>query len=220
MSDTEISKRFLSVQKSARILVYGDPAKMKNIWICFHGYSQQVESFAKPLKALKNENNAVIIPEALNRFYIAGSTGNVGASWMTREERDSDIADNIAYIDELCDKMLSDNVKISVLGFSQGAATAVRWACRGKFEIKKLVLWAGAVPPDLNLVHDIPKLRKIELILVLGNNDEYLAESDVTKMSDHWSDLGLPFELIRFEGGHSLKSGILKDLSLNEGIDN
>jgi predicted esterase len=211
MLDIEIQKVEFSTSKTARVLVIGEPAKSENIWVCLHGYSQQISGFANALKSLNTPGNAVIIPEALHRFYIKGSSGDVGASWMTKEEREADIRDNIYYLDELYKRFDLANKKVSVLGFSQGAATAVRWVCRGEIKIDKLVLWAGVIPPDLNLESDLPKL-----CLVVGTKDEYLGTAELQKISDHLHQLELSFEIIQFEGGHTLKSTVLKQLALQD----
>lgn len=217
MLDIEVEKIAFTTPKTARVLLIGDPDQSKTIWVCLHGYSQQISGFANALKTLKTEENAIIIPEALNRFYIKGSSGEVGASWMTKEEREADIHDNISYLDGLCKSFSIENKTLSVLGFSQGAATAVRWACRGEMKVDKLVLWAGAVPPDLNLEQDVPKLRRHNLCLVVGSNDEYLGTVEVEKMSDRLKELEVPFRIISFEGGHTLKSAVLKQLAEQEG---
>ena len=43
----------------------------------------------------------VVAPEGMHRFYLQGSSGRVGASWMTKEAREDDIADNLRWLQEL-----------------------------------------------------------------------------------------------------------------------
>lgn len=92
---------------------------------------------------------------------------------MTRADREHEIADYVAYLDALAEHVLADRSQPSetcVLGFSQGAATACRWAARGSLRPDRLVLWAGDLPPDINL----DRLRGIDLTLVAGSHDRYV----------------------------------------------
>ena len=64
----------------------------------------------------------VLFPEAMNRFYLHGYKGRVGATWMTSEDRLTDIEDNISYLEELTKQTLDKHPtieKVNVLGFSQ-----------------------------------------------------------------------------------------------------
>jgi dienelactone hydrolase len=80
----------------------------------------------------------VVAPEALSRFYVdrgepaAGTPARVGATWMTREDREAEIADYVRYLDRALDAAAgrpgAAAPALGVLGFSQGAATACRWA--------------------------------------------------------------------------------------------
>ena len=53
-------------------------------------------------------------PEALSRFYADvtpgrhGPTSTVGATWMTREDRENEIRDYVAYLDEMTDHVCGD----------------------------------------------------------------------------------------------------------------
>ena len=68
---------------------------------------------------------------------------------MTREDRDEEIADQVAYLDELVRALRREcptNATLHVLGFSQGVATATRWAYRTSTPLKQIVLWGGSIP--------------------------------------------------------------------------
>ena len=56
------------------------------------------------------------------------SKGPIGASWMTREAREREISDYVAYLDEVAlwiRRELGCELAPTVLGFSQGVATAL-----------------------------------------------------------------------------------------------
>ncbi len=91
---------------------------------------------------MATDDTLVVAPEAMNRFYLVTPTSApardrpVGATWMTREDRDSEIADYVEYLDALFDEVASDaangGARVNVIGFSQGAATATRWVAHGR----------------------------------------------------------------------------------------
>lgn len=203
----------LHISKSVRVWVHGDPRTADNVWIALHGYAQQAEGFAQVLEVLANESTAVLIPEGPHRFYIKGFSGDVGASWMTREDRLEDIKDYILYLDSVFERWELGSKQVSVLGFSQGAATATRWVCRSDFNFHHLVLWAGVVPPDLDLNEDLPILRDQNISFVLGDEDEFISNEKVGLIKGQLEDLGLSFSFIPFKGKHRLNRGVLKDLN-------
>ena len=63
-----------------------------------HGYGQLGASFSKALEPLEGDARVIAVPEALNRFYLDdpakrhGPDSPVGATWMTREDRLTDIS--------------------------------------------------------------------------------------------------------------------------------
>jgi predicted esterase len=89
--------------------------------------------------------------QGLNRSYTA-RTHAVVANWMTREDREFAIADNIAYVDTVCDQLereFGSPSAIAFAGFSQGVAMAYRAARRGRRECTAILAVGGDVPPEL-----------------------------------------------------------------------
>ena len=85
----------------------------KTIWFVFHGYGMLSQYFIKKFKNLENNQTVIISPEALSRFYIGKNYERVGASWMTKLDREQEISDNILFLDKL---FVSLNFDKSVLG--------------------------------------------------------------------------------------------------------
>ena len=89
------------------------------------------------------------------RLYIKGDSGDVGASWMTKEDRECDIKDYVNYLDrlffdEIEPKAKLNKIKINALGFSQGSATLARWLTMGKAKVDKAVFWCGSLAHDID----------------------------------------------------------------------
>ena len=85
----------------------GNPqSNISKVWFVLHGYAMLSEFFIQKFKNLDDGNTLIIAPEALNRFYINDYYSRVGASWMTKEERKTDIEENINYLNLLSKKYL------------------------------------------------------------------------------------------------------------------
>ena len=88
----------LAVARNARYFTLGEtgPA-VDEIWFALHGYAQLAGAFARYCQPLAAPRRLVVVPEALSRFYLgdhtkpAGPDARIGASWMTREDRQADI---------------------------------------------------------------------------------------------------------------------------------
>ena len=155
----------------------------------------------------------LVAPEALSRFYHEDHK-RIGASWMTREDRDTEMEDYVRYLDLLHDQLFEiverDRLKLRLLGYSQGAATAARWAVRGRAKIDHLVLWGSPLPPELG---DEAALREIHLTLVGGSRDEFFIEKVWADERTRLRALGLVFDELSFEGGHRLDDDTLRALA-------
>ncbi|MGB1122955.1 MAG: hypothetical protein ACPG08_05475, partial [Flavobacteriales bacterium] len=122
-----------SVTKTARYFTAGPAiAEANGVLIALHGYGQLPEFFMRRLQPLADAGWAIIAPEGLHRFYLEGAHGRVGASWMTKEAREDDIADYVRYLDALSAELGLTERRPVLLGFSQGVATASRWVAMGQ----------------------------------------------------------------------------------------
>jgi predicted esterase len=165
---------------------------------------------------------AIIAPEALSRYYLDDTRGGshatsaVGATWMTREDRESEIADQVSYLDALSDAVSAavppGATRLTVLGFSQGVATVCRWIDRGRTRPDRLICWGGAVPDDVRLGTGAP-LRHPSLWLVAGSRDIYATADRVAQQQSVLRAAGVAFSWLSFDGGHRLDDDTLRRLA-------
>ena len=102
-----MNKNFLDVTKRAKYYQIGEAnSSIKKVWIVFHGYAMLSEFFIKKFNVLNDGKTLIVAPEALNRFYITENFSRVGASWMTKEDRENDILENNRYIESLYQKIV------------------------------------------------------------------------------------------------------------------
>jgi predicted esterase len=211
----------LTFTYSARYYVLGDLTKARQIWFVLHGYGQLASYFIRNFQSLHEHHVAVVAPEGLSRFYLEDTvsrmkSGNdrVGACWMTKEQRLTDIANYLTYLNTLYAKLLPLHGKIptTVLGFSQGAATASRWVLDGNITFERLILWAGILPPDIDFSKGKETLKGKETILVYGNNDPFIQDQRFAEMNLLAEKLSINPTKINFDGGHEIHTPTLLKL--------
>jgi predicted esterase len=212
----------LRVQRTARFFTLGGQERAPSaIWFVLHGYGQLAGEFVRYFGALASDTSLVVAPEALNRFYLIGvdkpaSERPVGATWMTREDRASEIADYVEYLDALREDVVTrtaaEGAAINVIGFSQGAATATRWLTHGRTRASRLVLWGGLLPPDTDLARGAHALHGARLTLVLGNRDQYVDAAMLAAERARLDAAAVPHDIIEFDGGHSVSRAVFPRL--------
>ncbi len=159
-----------------------------------------------------------MVPEGLSRFYVRSGERTVGASWMTREDRGTEIADYVRYLDLLLDRVIPTTppaVAVNVLGFSQGTATACRWVAAGAVAPRRLVLWGGEIPPDLDWELARPRFHALdELLLVAGARDEYITQRVLDTHAGILKEHGVRHRIELFDGGHEVKEEVVREVLL------
>jgi predicted esterase len=212
-----IKENQIRISKSARYFVLGaDKGIIKKIWFVFHGYGQLAKEFLEEFKIMNDENTLVVALEGLNKFYVRGFHGKVGSCWMTKECRTEEISDYVNMINMVYEEIISSpdraELDISVLGFSQGTHTAVRWLNYCRIEVNKLILWSGTFPRDGNYVESSDYWNKIEKKIVVGNRDKLINKEKLQVEIDYLQSQNLYADFIEFDGGHEIDSILLKKL--------
>ncbi|UYZ60447.1 alpha/beta hydrolase [Hymenobacter latericus] len=215
----EAQQHSLVVPRTARYFQLGNLATAKRLWVVCHGYGQLASFFVRHFRVVLEQapDTAVVAPEGLSRFYLQGTSGRVGATWMTREDRLSEIEDYSAYLDLLLSQLVAacpPGVEVTLLGFSQGASTLSRWLMRSAFTPARLVLWAGAFPEDVEPATAQALFRRLpQLSYVCGDADEYITEARLQAQLAHLAQLGASPRVLRFVGGHQLDAAVLRQLT-------
>ena len=196
----------------------------RELWFVVHGFGQLAGRFIKQFAALDDGTRLIVAPEALNRFYLDDipqrrqqSAPRVGATWMTREDREAEIADYVSYLDRVATEvrhhLAGASPRIVVLGFSQGTATVSRWLAASEMRAERVVLWAGTIPPELAVAAWYDRLHGAALTIVAGEQDEYATPAVVATEAERLSTAGVPFTLQRFVGPHNIDPTALQALS-------
>jgi predicted esterase len=202
--------------ESSQVMRYFTSGSLSNpieyVWMVFHGYGQLARYFIRKFEVL-NSNHFIIAPEGSHRFYLEGTQGRVGASWMTREARELDLHNQKVYLDTISDyyaQQIPHHAKWIVLGFSQGTATAMRWLNSNQIPVHRLILWAGTIPQDLVQPKAGRDWSSVNTTFVYGDQDPYLTSNSINSVRDWVRHYEIQVQENPYTGEHRIEPEVLK----------
>jgi predicted esterase len=167
--------------------------------IVFHGYGQAAEVALADVRAIPGADCWMIASvQGLHRFYTRGDQ-RVIASWMTRQDRDEAIRDNVAYVDRVIDAVHASG-PIVFAGFSQGAAMAYRAARLGAHRAAGILALGGDIPPELKVSDD--RNRWPPVLIGAGDHDTWYTATKVDADAAFLASSGAAPDVVRFPAGH------------------
>lgn len=229
--DVRLRER-LTPRTARYVMVGAEPANARRIWFVLHGYGMLASRFVRAFVGVVPADTCIVAPEALSRFYLemprpdGGHLQRVGATWLTRESRDTEIADAHAWLNRVRDEIMAEAMAAqgtapvtAVLGFSQGVATAMRWIAGGTVSPTQFVAWAGGLAQDVDASAFQTAMGNNETLLILGTDDEFATDVSREKALRAMAALGVRYRTASFTGGHVLDrtmlSRVLHDLPLS-----
>ena len=180
----------IAARTHGRYLVEEGPPE--RLLVGFHGYGENADlSLAEMLKIPDVEQWTVVAVQALHRFY-RGRTPTIAASWMTSQDRERAITDNIDYVRSVVAEFPAPR-RLVFLGFSQGVAMAYR-AAYSHPNASGVIALAGEVTPDI--AGPLPPI-----LIGRGTREEWYTDEKLKK------DLSIlatitTVETCIFDGGH------------------
>jgi len=219
-----VAAHAIAVPRTARYFTLGPTHGFpRELWFVCHGYGQLAGRFIRQFKSLDDGTRLVVAPEALSRFYLDpipkrrnDPSPRIGASWMTREDREAEIADYVSYLERLAEEVRHSLTgaapRIVVLGFSQGTATVCRWLAASAVRADQLVLWSGTIPPELDPAAWAERLHGAAITLVAGERDELVPPATMAAEAERLSAAGVAFTMQRFDGAHDISAAGLRGL--------
>ena len=195
-----IETRLISTPTTGRYLVETGPEAGAPLLVGFHGYGQRAEDLLEELRCIPGAAGWTLVAvQALHRFY-SSKTREVVGSWMTSQDRDQAIEDNVAYVGRVVGQLRTTRSggRLVFAGFSQGAAMAWRAAARcGPCD--GLVVLGGDLPGD---VAEAPTLALPPLLLGRGEQDTFYTAPQLEKDLANLTARGFHAKVVHFEGGH------------------
>lgn len=172
------------------------------VLVGFHGYGENAERHLKALRQLPGAAEWLLVSiDALHRFYDPSHKTVVG-SWMTRQNRDAAIADNLAYVKSVVDAVKRDWPTTDALvfaGFSQGVAMAYRAALRSGHPCAGIIALAGDVPPELQ---EGSAGSWPDVLVGRGRHDTWYTQAIMDADLAFLTSAGASVESVVFTGGH------------------
>ena len=205
MSDAETSPATIEARTHGRYLVRvprASEARRGGPWpllVGFHGYAESASDHLDALQTIPGTEDWLLVSvQALHPFYARKE--RVVASWMTRNDRDLAIADNVDYVGRVLARVRADHHTSSTLvfsGFSQGGAMAYRAAVH--YPASGLIVLAADVPPD---AVERPAVPLPEILLGCGTRDDWYTGDKLAADRATLARIGARVEVCVFEGGH------------------
>ncbi len=173
-----------------------------NLLVGFHGYGESAERHLEQLRQVPGAGGWLLAcVQGLNRFYNPRRQEEVVASWMTWQDREQAIADNVRYIDTVVAAIAADYrvARLVFAGFSQGVAMAYRAAVLGASRSRGLIALGGDVPPD---VLDRRSSAFPPVLIGRGRDDTWYTEARLQADVEHLQALGVTVRTVVVEAGH------------------
>jgi predicted esterase len=187
-----------------RVLVEdaASPSNSARVLLGCHGYAQNAATMLSGLSTIPGIDAwRRVSVQAPNRFYTRGDE-SVVASWMTREDREDAIADNIQYLQNVVNAVAADAKAIVYLGFSQGASMVSRAAARVTPRAAGLIVLGGDIPAD---VKDDPSVQLPPVLIGCGVRDTWYGarmDEDLAFLQSR----GIAHDVVRFDGAHEFNA--------------
>lgn len=173
----------------------------------FHGYGEHAERHLGELDRIPGGRRWTRVAiQALHRHY-SESRRHVVGSWMTRQDRELAIADNIAYVHDVVNAVRNGYDTTDTLvfcGFSQGVAMAYRAGLRAGHACRGIIALAGDVPPELR---SDPDLAWPPVLIGRGRLDAWYTQEKMDADLAFLEHIGSPATRLVFDGGHEWTDG-------------
>jgi predicted esterase len=172
------------------------------VLVAFHGYAEGASIQLDRMRAMPGSDRWLVASvQGLHRFYRR-RTREVVASWMTQQDRELMIADNVAYVSAVIGAISREWQQARPLvfaGFSQGVAMAFRAACLTRWPVSGLIALGGDIPPEL----DRGPLGRVPCVLLgRGEQDEWYTHDKCEADQLRLRAAGVRVEVHTFAGGH------------------
>jgi predicted esterase len=179
----------------------------------FHGYGEGAGTQLERMRRIPGADRWLLASiEGLHRFYQRRAN-EVVASWMTRQDRELAIADNLSYVAAVMaqiDREFPGAPRVVFCGFSQGVAMTFRAAVASARAIAGVIAVGGDVPPEI----DAASLRRVGRALVChGARDEWYTQDVFGRDVQRLTDAGVAVTPLAFDGGHEWSDTVLEAAS-------
>jgi len=201
--------REMRVERTIAVSIHGrylvqvpEEAAAFPVLVAFHGYAEDAATALERVRQIPGSHRWLVVAiQGLHRFYRR-RTREVIASWMTQQDRDLMIVDNVGYVSNVLAAVSGEWPVSGVLvfsGFSQGVATAFRAACRSELRVRSVISLGGDIPPEL----DRDALGRLPTALIgRGDADEWYTAEKYASDQSRLADAAVRVTVCQLTAGH------------------
>jgi len=176
----------------------------------FHGYAEGAETQLERMRAIPGaERWRLVAIQGLHRFYQRREN-QVVASWMTRQDRELAIADNLAYVAAVMNEVTREfpaAPRLVLAGFSQGVAMTFRAAAAAPQPVDGVIAVGGDIPPEL----DRAALARVGAALVCrGERDDWYTGEKFDNDLRRLREADARVQPFVFGGGHEWSDDVIR----------
>jgi len=179
----------------------------------FHGYGEGADIQLERMRRIPGADRWLLVSiQGLHRFYQRRAN-EVVASWMTRQDREHAIADNLAYASAVIDAVEREypgGTRLVLTGFSQGVAMMFRAAVASSRPVDGVIAVGGDVPPELGPAV-LARLRRA--LVCHGARDEWYTEAIFGRDIQRLREAGVTVRPLEFGGGHEWSDEVVQAAS-------
>ena len=180
------------------------------VLVGFHGYGEGAEAQLERMQRIPGSDRWLLVAiQGLHRFYQR-RTDAVVASWMTRQDRDLAIDDNLAYVAAVMGEIgreFPGSPRLVMCGFSQGVAMTFRAATASSHAVDGVIAVGGDVPPEL----DAAAVRRVsDALLCHGSRDEWYTQEIFERDAGRLRAANVRVEALEFDGGHEWSGEVMQ----------
>ena len=190
----------MAVQTHGRYLVCPSEGLEAPMLLGFHGYAETAEDELRRLQTIPGIGRWTVVSiQGLHQFYRR-STNEVVANWMTRQNREVAINDNITYVQNVVNALLQATpTRLVLTGFSQGVAMAFRAAATLSQPVTAVMACGGDIPPELepNALARIPNV-----LIGRGVRDEWYTAAKQAADEERLRAAGVAVRSVMLNSGH------------------
>jgi predicted esterase len=209
-----VIERAIGVTTHGRYLIEAPAASgPASILVGFHGYGEGAGAQLERMRRIPGAEQWLLVSiQGLHRFYRRRAN-EVVASWMTRQDRELAIADNLAYVAAVIEQVgreFPGAPRLVFSGFSQGVAMTFRAAAASSRPIDGVIAAGGDVPPEI----DAASLRRVGRALVChGTHDEWYTQAIFDRDVERLQAAGIEVTPLGFDGGHEWSDEVVRAAS-------
>jgi predicted esterase len=183
------------------------------VLVGFHGYGEGADAQLDRMRRIPGADRWLLVSiQGLHRFYQRRAN-EVVASWMTRQDRELAMDDNLAYVAAVLDNVdreYPDAPQLVLSGFSQGVAMMFRAATASARAVDGVIAVGGDVPPEL----DAAALTRVRQALVChGTRDEWYTAEKFGRDVERLREANVTVQRLEFDGGHEWSDDVAQAAS-------